>query len=1033
MTTRQTGRQMIGKTLLHYEIIDKLGEGGMGEVYRGRDTKLGRDVAIKILPEDMYQDPERRKRFEREARVIAALNHPNIVTIHSVEEAEGRLFLTMELVEGKTLRDAIPDKGVSLEVFFSVAIPLVEAVSSAHGKGITHRDLKPANVMLSNEGRLKVLDFGLAKLLQDAKGVEDARTVGLDTHTHEGQILGTVAYMSPEQVEGKPLDGRSDIFSLGVLFYEMLTGRRPFTGDSTASMISAILRDTPPPVTDVRQALPNHLGRIIRRCLAKEPDRRYQSATDLRNDLQELAGEVGSGEVAVDRASAPDVSGVTTGTRKADIGKPISSDSIVLPGTKRTYRRLLALVAFVVVAAVVIIAVINRSPNKSVTKQVSAVSGAKATLGVIGFENLTDPEDTENLGRVLMGLVTTGLAESGGLNVASTAKVLAARRQVGAGDRVFDASRAPEAARDAGADVMLVGQVIRDGDRMILTAELVDVASGNTLGSFKKQAASSSELFELAGAIAHEVRDLMGVEADAETSSDIDLAQSLTNSPEAYRHYAAGEMALQQGQYDVAARLFDQAIKIDPSFALAYLRIMLAYTWNGETEKGLATMRLGLPYIGRLPERWQVVYHANIDFYEGHTDAAYEALTRLIESAPDIPDAYNTLGEITTHFSKYMDVRGSREYLERALEIDPTYEVVFYHLIECYIAGNDFRALENLIAQYRETNPNDPRVLGAELELLEAQHKWGEVIALLETDKTRDADVTRWTQVVRCLEAVGDWDQAFEVSDAAVQRSEKGYNDAFAYAQRAGAQIGRGNIAAAMGDLDGACARLEAMGTAGRWAASIVGTYRNGQVFVLTHTGKLDGALRAARQGIAADPDNNWAHLALLRTQLRLRRSAEAQATSRDIHKLRETNHNPSDAFVVLMAEAEWERSRGNYDTALEALRRADSLPIETRDPWIQWSIEGEVTAAQGNRPAAIRAYQKILEPTKFLVSRQALGAAFRIPFYYELARLEEEAGLLAEAREHYNLYLERWGHADVSIPNVDDARSRLARLDAQM
>ncbi|MEE9268984.1 MAG: protein kinase [Candidatus Krumholzibacteria bacterium] len=1023
---------MIGKTLLHYEIVEKLGEGGMGEVYRARDSKLGRDVALKILPQEMSRDPERRKRFEREARVIAALKHPNIVTIHSVEEVDDRLFLTMELVEGKTLRELIPEEGVSLGMLFSVAVPLVDAVCSAHAKGITHRDLKPANVMLDDEGRLKVLDFGLAKLFQEAKGIEDAKTVGLDTDTQEGRILGTVAYMSPEQVEGKALDGRSDIFSLGILFYEMATGRRPFGGDTNISTISSILKDTPPPVTEIRQRLPYHLGRIIRRCLSKEPNRRYQSALDLRNDLQELAEEVDSGDVAVDGGETAGVSSVTTGTASAGIQKPISSDSIVLPGTKSTYRRILGLVGLAVVAAIVIGFVVKRLPDNSRTGSAAVVTGEKATLAVIGFENLSDPEDTENLGRVLMGLVTTGLAESGGLKVASTAKVLAARRQVGAGDRVFDASLAPAAARDAGADVMLVGQVIRDGERMILTAELVDVTSGNALGSFKKQAASSSELFELAGAIARDVRDLMGVTDDEGTSSDFDLAQSLTDSPEAYRHYAAGEMALHQGQYDEAAELFEQAIKIDRSFALAYLRIMMAYTWNGETGKGVAAMKLGLPYVERLPERWQVVYQANIDYYDDNIDAAYKRLMRLIESSPDIPDAYNTLGEITTHQSKYTDIRRSREYFERALEIDPTFEVVFFHLVEDYIAGNDVRALENLIARYRDANPNDPRVVDAELALLEAQHKYDDVIARID-DKMREGDVTRWTRMARCLEAIGDWDRAFELSAAAVQRNEKGYNHAFAIDRRGSAQIGRGNIAKAMADYDAASAHLEAMGAPGGWAASIVCSYRIKQAFVLTHTGDLDGALGAARKGIEVDPHNTSAYLALLQTLLRAGRTAEAQETLRDLQKVREANQNPSDAFVVLMAEAEWERAQGNADKALEALHRADTLPIETRYPWTQWWIEGDVMVLRGDRQGAINAYRKIVEPEPFLVGQQAAGAAFRIPFYYELARLEEEAGQLAKARQHYNAYLEHWGNADVSIPKVDDARTRLAKLGAQM
>ena len=256
-----------GARLGAYEILAPLGAGGMGEVYRARDTRLKRDIALKVLPDSTAGAPERRARFEREAQSIAALSHPNIVTIHSVEEAHGVLFLTMEYVEGKPVSDLIVKAGLPLTQILNLAIPLADAVSAAHQRGITHRDLKPANVMVTADGRVKVLDFGLAKLME-ASPVEMGVT-GLPTSplTGEGRIVGTVAYMSPEQAEGKPCDHRSDIFSLGVMLYELATGERPFKGDTSVSVISSIIKDTPRAVTDLRPALPRELGRIIRHCL----------------------------------------------------------------------------------------------------------------------------------------------------------------------------------------------------------------------------------------------------------------------------------------------------------------------------------------------------------------------------------------------------------------------------------------------------------------------------------------------------------------------------------------------------------------------------------------------------------------------------------------------------------------------------------------------------------------------------------------------------------------------------------------------
>jgi len=288
---------VIGKTLGHYEITGHLGAGGMGDVYRAHDPKLKRDIAIKVLPEELAADPERRERFEREAIAVAALDHPNIVTVHSVEEADGLHFITMQLVEGKTLSELIPRQGFALEKFFEIAVPLADAIGAAHERGITHRDLKPANVMVAADGRVKVLDFGLAKLMADDADDHLATQLATEHLTEEGKILGTVAYMSPEQAEGRAIDHRSDIFSLGILMYEMITGEGPFSGDTKLSVMSSIVRDTPTSITELNPRVPRHLGRIIKQALEKDVSRRSQSVLDVRNQLEELQREVASGEV----------------------------------------------------------------------------------------------------------------------------------------------------------------------------------------------------------------------------------------------------------------------------------------------------------------------------------------------------------------------------------------------------------------------------------------------------------------------------------------------------------------------------------------------------------------------------------------------------------------------------------------------------------------------------------------------------------------------------------------------------------------
>ena len=286
---------MVGAMLNHYQIVRPLGAGGMGEVYLAEDTRLKRQVAIKILPAALASDSDRRERFEREAQTVAALNHPNIVVVHSVERAADTSFITLEYVDGRVLADVIPKDGLPLRRLLALATQIADAVSAAHQQGIVHRDLKPANVMVTAQDRVKVLDFGLAKLRE----AHEAAAAVMPTRelTGEGRIVGTCAYMSPEQAEGRYVDERSDIFSFGVTLYEMAVGDRPFKGDTGVSMLSSILRDTPRPLTEVNPALPRDLAVIVRRCLAKDPDRRYQSAKDLCNELDELQQAFDSGEL----------------------------------------------------------------------------------------------------------------------------------------------------------------------------------------------------------------------------------------------------------------------------------------------------------------------------------------------------------------------------------------------------------------------------------------------------------------------------------------------------------------------------------------------------------------------------------------------------------------------------------------------------------------------------------------------------------------------------------------------------------------
>jgi TolB-like protein/lipopolysaccharide biosynthesis regulator YciM len=322
---------LIGRTLAHYRITAAIGAGGMGEVYRATDTKLGREVALKVLPAEMASSPERLERFQREAKALAALDHSGVVSVYSVEEWGGVHFLTMQLVEGQPLDRVLPEGGLTVPQILEIASALAEALAAAHEKGIVHRDLKAANVMVTTDGRVKVLDFGLAKITAAEQAASSDSEMPTDVQTREGVVMGTVPYMSPEQVSGLKVDHRTDVFSLGVLLYEMATGRRPFQGRSSAELASAILRDAPPALEEVRSDLPDGLRRVISRCLQKNPDDRFPTARETAQALRELRSGPSSITPMAQAPSAPASPTPSTGRRRTEEGFWVA----VLPFTHR--------------------------------------------------------------------------------------------------------------------------------------------------------------------------------------------------------------------------------------------------------------------------------------------------------------------------------------------------------------------------------------------------------------------------------------------------------------------------------------------------------------------------------------------------------------------------------------------------------------------------------------------------------------------------------------------------------------------------
>jgi serine/threonine protein kinase/Flp pilus assembly protein TadD len=541
---------MIGDTLAHYRILDKLGEGGMGEVYLAEDTKLKRKIALKVLPSEMASNPDRLRRFEREAEAVASLNHPNIVTIYSVEEVDGLTFLTMELAEGESLATRIPLRGFSIEEFFHIAVQLTDALSSAHERGVVHRDIKPDNIMVSDEGRVKILDFGLAKLRPRAETPELSE-LETEALTREGRVIGTVPYMSPEQACGKPVDHRSDIFSLGLVLHEMATGKRVFRGQTSSDILLAILKEEPPSVTDVREDLPFHLGRIIRHCLFKSPEHRYQSAQDLRNDIADLDQEVASGQL-----------------------RPKSLPTDELPALRVGRRRFLKWGGLALLALAIPLAILLTLRLRQPT-----VSGYDA-LAVLPFDNLTGSPTQEYISEGIALSLINQLSELAGLRVIGRSEAWSYRGQ-GLG--------AAQLGKRLGVGLLLEGDVQQHGERLLASVRLTSAGEGAVLWADEFER-PREDLLDLQQEISRSVTRVLRIPLSMKERRR--LQKDPTISFRAYDSYLQGQQfleALENPRHpELAADVFRRAIDLDAEFALAHVglseALLKTYIRDGDGE-----------------------------------------------------------------------------------------------------------------------------------------------------------------------------------------------------------------------------------------------------------------------------------------------------------------------------------------------------------------------------------------------------------------------------------------------------------------
>jgi serine/threonine protein kinase/tetratricopeptide (TPR) repeat protein len=962
---------MIGQTISHYRILEKIGEGGMGEVYLAEDIALHRKVAVKFLPGAYTSDPDVLTRFRREAQAAAALSHPNIITIHEVAEHGGRPFIVMAHVEGDALSARISQGPLPLDKVLDYAVQTADGLARAHETGVVHRDLKPDNVLIDRDDHVKILDFGLAKLRGKTK------------LTRESSTLGTVYYMSPEQARSSDVDHRSDIFSLGVMLYEMITGQLPFQGDHAAAVAHSIATCEPHPLARFNGQASPELQRIVSKALAKNPDERYQSAIDLGADLRRERRRTESFLAAPTSAEAES-------SRRRPAMKVLIPASLV----------------FLVVLATLLL-----KPFRFEVAPDHPVVAAENTLAVMYFDNLVNSRDEKRTGEIITNLLITNLSESAELNVVSSQRLYDLLKLEGKeGIKSLDHRTSTGVARKAGARWMLLGSILQVEPVMIVTSQIVEIADGRVVSSQRVVAQQGENVFSVADRISIEVKRDLSI-GDAAASVPGSLALQSTESEEAYRYYLEGVEYENKLIRDKAKESFLNALEYDSTFALAYYELALPSAHTDRVEK-IEYVNKALRFSMGIPDRDRMLIeqlHANL---HGKQDKAIEILGRMVERFPEDKTAHFILGSM----KQREEPEAAIEHFRRAIEIDPLYRGAYNRLAYTYDRLGDLEQSIWAINKYIEIAPDEPNPYDTRGDLYTNNGKIDEAMASYK----------------KALEKKPDFGYSL-VKTGHLHRARRDYATAESYyrrllnggpEERSRARLYLACLTLYQGKLALGLEQLE-QGLAADRIDNTRGEDYYDKLLLKSYVHELQGEPGKAVAASAQIPryetgsKDGWddAHCEVLARTGDLeaaRRTADAIRQAVDRGFAAETEYRFALGWIAFV--------EGSYGEAARHFREVAELHP---DFWNRFPLALSYLE-DGRLAEAIDTFDEILQRYDYSWAITPMRAAM---MHYYAGVAYERSGWNDRAIERYEEFLTIWKDADPGLDIVEDSRRRLERL----